>query len=115
MQIYPEVVRTWRQNRDRTILSSNSSIGENVEIGNDCLIYQNVAVRERCKIGNRVILQPGCVIGSDGYGFVYEDGVHHKIPQLGIVEIGDDVELGANVTVDRGTFRPTIISRDQNR
>ena len=87
---------------DRTILSSNTSIGEDVEIGIDCLVYQNVAVRERCKIGNRVTLH-GCVIGSDGYGFVYEDGVHHKIPQLGIVEAGDDVELGANVTVDRGT------------
>ncbi|MEE2925011.1 MAG: UDP-3-O-(3-hydroxymyristoyl)glucosamine N-acyltransferase [bacterium] len=112
VQIYPGVVvGRGAKIGDRTILSSNTSIGEDVEIGIDCLVYQNVAVRERCKIGNRVTLQPGCVIGSDGYGFVYEDGVHHKIPQLGIVEIGDDVELGANVTVDRGTFRPTIIGK----
>ncbi len=96
---------------DRTIISSNSVIGEGVEIGDDCLVYQNVVVRERCQIGNRVVLQPGCVIGSDGYGFVHEDGVHHKIPQIGIVVISDDVELGANVTVDRGTFRPTIIGK----
>ena len=94
-----------------TILSSNSTIGEDVEIGNNCLVYQNVVIRERCKIGDRVILQPGCVVGSDGYGFVYKDGVHHKIPQIGAVIIGDDVELGANVTVDRGTFRPTIIGK----
>ena len=112
VQIYPgAVVSRGVKLGDRTVLSSNSVIGEDVEVGKDCLIYQNVVVRERCLIGNRVILQPGCVVGSDGYGFVYEDGVHHKIPQLGIVVIADDVELGANVTVDRGTFRPTIIGK----
>lgn len=95
----------------RTIISSNSVVGEKVEIGCDCLIYQNVVIRERCIIGDRVIIQPGCVVGSDGYGFVYESGKHHKIPQIGIAIIEDDVELGANVTVDRGTFRPTVIGK----
>ena len=84
MQIYPGVVvGRGAKIGDRTILSSNTSIGEDVEIGIDCLVYQNVAVRERCKIGNRVTLQPGCVIGSDGYGFVYEDRVHHKNSSIG--------------------------------
>lgn len=96
---------------DRTVLMSNAVVGEQSRIGEDCLIYQNVVVRERCVLGDRVIIQPGCVIGSDGYGFVHEGGVHHKIPQIGSVVISDDVELGANVTVDRGTFRPTVIGK----
>lgn len=81
------------------------------EIGRGCILHPNVIVREYCILGDSVILQPGCVIGSDGYGFVHEAGVHHKIPQLGQVILEDGVEMGANSTVDRGTFGPTRIGK----
>ncbi len=90
----------------------NTVLLENVEIGDDCLIYQNVSLREGCKIGNRVIIHSGTVIGSDGFGYYTDDaGVYHKIPQIGNVIIEDDVEIGANVTVDRAALGSTIIKR----
>ncbi|MCD6093331.1 MAG: UDP-3-O-(3-hydroxymyristoyl)glucosamine N-acyltransferase [Candidatus Omnitrophica bacterium] len=95
----------------RTIIHSGVYIGQESCIGKDCLIYSNVSIRERTKIGNRVIIQSGAVIGSDGFGFSTEKGVHHKIPQLGSVEIGDDVEIGANVTIDRARFERTYIGK----
>ena len=73
--------------------------------------YPNVTVRERCAIGARVIVHSGAVIGSDGFGYVQRDGRHHKVPQLGTVVIEDDVELGANVAVDRATFGRTLVRR----
>jgi UDP-3-O-[3-hydroxymyristoyl] glucosamine N-acyltransferase len=94
-----------------TTLSHGVFVGEGTTIGEDCLIYPNVTIREGITIGNRVILHPGVVIGSDGFGYVQEGGRHHKIPQVGTVVIEDDVELGANVTVDRATFGKTIIRR----
>jgi len=87
----------------------NVYIGRNVKIGNDCLIYPNVVIRENVKIGDRVVLQPGIVIGGDGFGFATIDGVNRKIPQIGTVEIGDDVEIGANTTIDRATVDVTRI------
>lgn len=112
VQIHPgAVIERGASIGDRTVIMSNVVVGEQATIGEDCLIYQNVVIRERCVLGDRVIIQPGCIIGSDGYGFVHEGGVHHKIPQIGTVIISDDVELGANVTVDRGTFRPTVIGK----
>lgn len=95
---------------DRTRLDANVFIGHNVHIGTDCHLYPNVVVREECLLGNRVILQPGCVIGSCGYGY-YTDksGKHHKLNQIGIVEIQDDVEIGANTTIDRARFQRTLI------
>ena len=78
-------------------------------IGRDCHIMANATVRERCVLGDRVILQPGAVIGSDGYGYEFSDGRHVKIDQVGIVEIGDDVEIGANTTIDRARFGKTLI------
>jgi len=90
-------------------IGPNAVIGENVRIGADCLIYANVSIRERCVLGARVILQPGAVIGSDGYGYEFSDGRHVKIDQVGIVEIGDDVEIGANTTIDRARFGKTLI------
>ena len=96
---------------NRSILYANVSVGMNVEIGDDCIIHANCTIREGTKIGNRVIIQPNAVIGSDGYGYTKENGVHHKIPQLGSVIIEDDVEIGAGSTIDRGTFRETIIGR----
>jgi UDP-3-O-[3-hydroxymyristoyl] glucosamine N-acyltransferase len=95
---------------DGSIVLHNTVLMENVKIGNDCLIYPNVTIREECRLGNRVIIHSGTVIGSDGFGFAPDDkGVYRKIPQIGTVEIGDDVELGANVTVDRAAIGVTRI------
>ena len=94
---------------DGTDIGPNSVIGEDVVVGSDCVIYANVSIRERCVLGNRVIVQPGAVIGSDGYGYELVDGRHLKIDQVGIVELGDDVEVGANATIDRARFGKTII------
>jgi UDP-3-O-[3-hydroxymyristoyl] glucosamine N-acyltransferase len=87
-------------------------IGDNVVIGDDTLLYANVTVYHSCTIGARVIIQSGAVIGSDGFGFATDDsGDHIKWPHIGSVQIDDDVEIGANVTVDRGTFGKTHIMR----
>ena len=87
---------------ENTVVFPNVTIGAGARIGADCVIHSNVAIRERVVIGSRVVLQNGVVIGSDGYGFVRRgDGTHEKIPQIATVVIEDDVELGANTTVDR--------------
>ncbi len=95
---------------DRTIVYANVTIGAGTRIGADCVIHSNVAIRERVTLGDRVILQNGVVIGGDGYGFVRRgDGTHEKIPQVATVVIEDDVELGANTTVDRPAVGETRI------
>ena len=95
---------------DRTVIFANVTIGAGVRIGADCVIHSNVAIRERVEIGNRVVLQNGVVVGGDGYGFVRRgDGTHEKIPQVAAVVIEDDVELGANTTVDRPAVGETRI------
>jgi UDP-3-O-[3-hydroxymyristoyl] glucosamine N-acyltransferase len=95
---------------DNTVIFPNVTIGPGAQVGADCVIHSNVAIRERVTIGNRVILQNGVVIGSDGYGFVRRgDGTHEKIPQVATVVIEDDVELGANTTVDRPAVGETRI------
>lgn len=94
---------------DGTEIGPNVVIGEHVQIGRDCRIMANAVVRERCILGDRVILQPGAVIGSDGYGYERVDGRHVKIDQVGIVELHDDVEIGANTTIDRARFGKTIV------
>lgn len=94
-----------------TTLYPGVFVGEGSVIGKDCVIHTNVTIREGVTLGNRVIIHAGTVIGSDGFGYVQEGGRHHKIPQVGTVVIEDDVELGANVTVDRATFGQTIIRR----
>ncbi len=96
---------------DRTCLYAGSTVGRRSRIGNDGLIYPNVSIREGVEIGHRVIIHSGTVIGSDGFGFVTVQGVHHKIPQIGTVVIEDDVEIGANVTIDRARFGKTVIGR----
>lgn len=93
---------------DNTIIYPNVYIGKKVQIGQGCLIYPNVTIREECVLKNKVILQPGCVIGSDGFGYVF-NGKHEKIPQLGNVILEDDVEIGANTTIDRAKINHTII------
>jgi UDP-3-O-[3-hydroxymyristoyl] glucosamine N-acyltransferase len=84
-------------------------IGEHTVIGDDCILYPNVTVREHIKIGNRVIMHPGVVIGADGFGYIYAEGRHQKIPQVGTVLIEDDVEIGANTTIDRATTGQTVV------
>jgi len=95
---------------DRTVIYPNVTIGAEARIGNDCVIHSNVAIRERVTLGHRVVLQNGVVVGGDGYGFVRRgDGTHEKIPQVAAVVLEDDVELGANTTVDRPTVGETRI------
>ena len=94
---------------DGSEIGPNSVVGENARIGCDCLLHANVTVSERCTLGDRVILQPGAVIGSDGYGYEVVEGRHVKIDQVGIVEIQNDVEIGANTTIDRARFGRTVI------
>jgi UDP-3-O-[3-hydroxymyristoyl] glucosamine N-acyltransferase len=86
-------------------------IGEDVRIGRECQIYPNVTIREGSRIGDRVILQPGSVIGADGFGFAKDGQTHHKVPQIGRVIIEDDVEIGANSTIDRATTGETRVKR----
>jgi UDP-3-O-[3-hydroxymyristoyl] glucosamine N-acyltransferase len=92
-----------------TEIGPNCVIGEDAIVGSDCQLMANVTVRERCALGDRVILQPGVVVGSDGYGYELVDGRHVKIDQVGVVEIHDDVEIGANTTIDRARFGKTVI------
>ena len=94
----------------RTILYPHVSVGRDAEIGADCVIHAHVSIRERVALGDRVVLQDGVVIGADGYGFARRrDGTHEKIPQVGRVVIEDDVEIGANTTVDRPAVGETRI------
>lgn len=92
-----------------TVLRPLVFVGRGARIGEHCVLHPHVAVLDRCIIGNRVILHSGVVIGADGYGYETRDGVHHKLPQRGIVEIGDDVEIGANSTVDRARYGRTLV------
>lgn len=94
---------------DNAIIYSGCYIGHHTKIGDKALIYPHVSIREQVSIGRSVIIHSGTVIGSDGFGFVTVEGLHHKIPQVGTVEIGDDVEIGANVTIDRARFGKTVI------
>ncbi|HOD11815.1 MAG TPA: UDP-3-O-(3-hydroxymyristoyl)glucosamine N-acyltransferase [Candidatus Omnitrophota bacterium] len=96
---------------DETIIYSGCFIGHETVIGQKCLLYPNVVIRERVSIGCKVIIHSGTVIGADGFGFANVEGVHYKIPQVGTVVVEDDVEIGANVTVDRARFDKTFIGQ----
>jgi len=94
----------------RSILLPHVTVGRDARVGDDCLIHARASIRERVVVGDRVIIQDGAVIGSDGYGFARNtDGAHYKIPQLGGVIIEDDVEIGANTTIDRPAVGATRI------
>lgn len=95
----------------RVTLYPGVFVGSDSTIGDDSILYPNVVVREGCALGSRVIVHSGTVIGADGFGYVQHQGRHHKIPQIGGVVIEDDVELGANVTVDRATLGVTRIKQ----
>lgn len=94
---------------DDTVIGAGSYVGHETVIGSACLIYPRVTIRERSRIGSRVIIHSGAVVGSDGFGFKMVDGRQQKIQQLGIVQIDDDVEIGANTTIDRARFGRTWI------
>ncbi len=94
---------------DGTVVAAGCYIGHDVKIGAQCVIYPNVTVMYRCVIGNKVVLHPGVVIGADGFGFIPTANGLVKVPQTGIVRIDDDVEIGANTTVDRARFDKTWI------
>lgn len=97
---------------DNTLLEAHVTVGPETEIGADCHFYAKVTIRERCVIKNRVIIQPGAVVGSCGFGYITDErGYHVKLKQLGIVVIEDDVEIGANSTIDRARFKETRIRR----
>ncbi|MEO8206993.1 MAG: UDP-3-O-(3-hydroxymyristoyl)glucosamine N-acyltransferase [Chthoniobacterales bacterium] len=93
----------------RTIIGAYSYIGHESRLGDDCFLHARVTVQDRCLIGNRVILHPGSVIGADGFGYESVNKKYVKIPQTGIVQIDDDVEVGANTTIDRARFGKTWI------
>jgi len=93
-----------------TNIHGGAYIGRGVQVGEECRIYPGVNILDGCRIGNRVVIHSGTVIGSDGFGFAQdEEGRHIKIPQVGIVHIDDDVEIGANCAIDRATFGRTWI------
>src|SRR5256885_16536568 len=94
---------------DNTVVGAGSYIGHETTIGRSCLIYPNVTIRERTRVGSRVIIHGGADIGADGFGFEFVVGRYHKIPQIGIVQIDDDAEIGANTTIDRARFGRTWI------
>ena len=93
-----------------TILGPSVTLGAHIEIGSHCHLHAHVTIREGCRLGDRVIIQPGAVIGSCGYGYTTDaEGCHHKQEQLGIVVLENDVEIGANTTIDRARFKETRI------
>lgn len=95
-----------------TWLYPGARVGRGAVVGRDCLLRENSVVADRVHLGDRVILQPGAVVGADGFGYATDGtGTHHKIPHLGTVVVEDDVEIGANSTIDRGTLGATVIGR----
>ena len=96
---------------DRTVLCSGSYVGKDAVVGEDCFLHPNAAVLERCRVGARGILHAGAVVGSDGFGYLWDGERHRKVPQMGIVRVEEDVEIGANAAIDRATLGETIIRR----
>lgn len=106
------VVEAGAEIGDRTTLYPQTYVGHQAKVGADCLFYPFASVRERCTLGDRVILHNGAVVGSDGFGYTVDaQGVRTKIPQTGIVVLEDDVEIGANTTVDRARFGETRVGK----
>jgi UDP-3-O-[3-hydroxymyristoyl] glucosamine N-acyltransferase len=94
---------------DGTMIGAGVSLGRGVEIGSNCILHPGVHIYAGVKIGDRVVIHSGAVIGSDGFGYVFAEGRHHKFPQVGRVMIEDDVEIGSNATIDRGSLGNTTI------
>lgn len=94
-----------------TVVHSGAVVYDGAVIGDDCVIHANVVIRDRCRIGKRCIIQPGAVIGSDGFGYAPDGRSYYRIPQIGIVVLEDDVEVGANCCIDRAALEVTLIKR----
>lgn len=106
------VIEAGAQVGDRAIVGAQTYVGHGVRLGADCRLFPQVSIREHCILGDRVWIHNGTVVGSDGFGYeVDKQGVRTKIPQIGIVVIGDDVEIGANVAIDRARFGRTRIGK----
>ena len=95
----------------QVVLQGGNHVGQRSQIGDETMLFPNVTIYPKSQIGRRVRIHSGSVIGSDGFGYVFDQGVHIKVPQVGNVIIGDDVEIGACVTVDRGALGPTTIGK----
>jgi len=95
----------------RTRIRPGAFIGRGAVVGQDCVVGPGAAILADCRVGDRCILQPGAVVGSDGFGYVWDGQGHRKVPQVGIVRVEDDVEIGANASVDRATLGETVIGR----
>lgn len=96
---------------DRCVIYPGAVLYDGVSVGDDTIIHANAVIRERCRMGNRCIIQPGAVIGSDGFGYAPDGNGYYRIPQIGIVVLEDDVEIGANCTIDRAALEVTLIKR----
>jgi UDP-3-O-[3-hydroxymyristoyl] glucosamine N-acyltransferase len=96
---------------DGSVILAGSFIGRKARLGTSCFLYTNVTIREGCTLGDRVTVHCGTVIGSDGFGYVRQPAGYKKVPQVGNVVVGDDVEIGSNVTIDRATFGATKVGR----
>ena len=92
-----------------TVVYPGAYVGAGVKIGSDCVLYPNAVIYDRCILGDRVVIHAGAIIGADGFGYASSAGVHHKIPQIGNVVLQDDVEIGANATIDRAALGSTLI------
>jgi UDP-3-O-[3-hydroxymyristoyl] glucosamine N-acyltransferase len=95
----------------RSVLQGGNHVGANSRLGEDVNLFPNVVIYAGTEVGSRVRIHSGTVVGSDGFGYVLDEGKHRKVPQIGNVIIRDDVEIGANVTIDRGALGPTVIGR----
>jgi UDP-3-O-[3-hydroxymyristoyl] glucosamine N-acyltransferase len=93
------------------VLQGQVHVGDECQVGEECLIYPNVTLYPKTQLGKRVRIHAGTVIGSDGFGYVFDNGAHRKVPQVGNVVVQDDVEIGANVAIDRGALGPTVIGK----
>ena len=96
---------------DRSLVGAGCVIGRGAMIGADCVLHPRVVIEDNCRLGDRCVVHSGTVIGSDGFGYATVEGTHHKVPQVGVVVLEDDVEIGANVCVDRAALGETRIGR----
>jgi UDP-3-O-[3-hydroxymyristoyl] glucosamine N-acyltransferase len=95
----------------RSVLMGGNHLGRDCQLGEDVCLFPNVVIYPKCQVGHRVAIHAGSVIGSDGYGYVFDTSFHRKMLQVGNVIIGDDVEIGANAAIDRGALGPTVIGQ----